>query len=84
MVPTYKVNLRKVHFARRRERNREGERERAPRFTEPKALLPNPRKMLKKKSQNISATGIFSRLVEKLPNARARGVLESPNAIIPL
>lgn len=68
-----------------REIERERERESAPRFTEPKALLPNPRKMLKKKkSQNISATGIFSRLVEKLPNARGRGVLGSPNAIIPL
>lgn len=42
------------------EREIEREREREPLLTEPKALLPNPGKMLeKKKSQNVSVRGIL-------------------------
>lgn len=36
MVPTYKVNIREIHFARWREKEREGDWEGKPLLTEPK------------------------------------------------
>jgi len=79
--PTYKVNRRRVHFAGWRERASE------PLLTEPKALLPRPRKMPGKKKKNhrmLVPEGSYSHLLETSLNASAGGFLESPNAAFPL
>lgn len=66
LVPTYKVNIWEVHFARWRERDCGGELL----LTESKVLLPNPRKVLgekKKKSQNASARVILQSFNPNFP-----------------
>lgn len=81
LVPIYKVNIRKVDFARWRERN--WDRVSEPLTIEPKAQLPNPRKMLEKNYRILVPEPSYSHLVEKLLNASAGGILESPNVVFP-
>ena len=81
LVPTYKVNIWEVHFARWRERDFGGE----PLLTESKVVLPNPRKVLGKKKKNhrtLVPEWSYSHLIQPFHSrdARAESEMERENA----